>query len=150
MYPHICYTVSASDRPTYTMWENRPGWAAMVRTGDLLIAGKNFGIGSSRPAAANLKSLGIACVLAESVNGLFLRNAVNFGLPVASVPRISSSVSEGDVVTADMDYGKVTINSARVLNFKPIPHFLMDIVDSGGIIEVLKKRGLLEESPSWD
>jgi 3-isopropylmalate/(R)-2-methylmalate dehydratase small subunit len=150
MYPHICYTVSENERPRYTMWANRPGWAEMVQAGDILVAGRNFGMGSSRPAAANLKGLGISCVIAESVNGLFLRNSVNFGLPIATVPGIRSSVSEGDRISVDLDRGAVTAATGEVINFKPLPLFLLEILDSGGIIEVLKKKGLLDLSPFWD
>ena len=150
MYPHICYTVSEEERPKYTMWANRPDWAGMVQAGDILVAGKNFGMGSSRPAAANLKGLGISCVIAESVNGLFLRNSINFGLPIATVPGITSSVSEGDRIFVDLDRGTVTVAAGEVINFKSLPLFLLEILDSGGIIEVLKKKDLLDLSPSWD
>lgn len=150
MYPHICYTVPENERPKYTMWANRPDWARMVNEGDILVAGKNFGMGSSRPAAANLRGLGISCVLAESVNGLFLRNSVNFGLPVATVPDIRTSVSEGDRISVDLDLGTVTTEAGKLLNFKPLPAFLLEILDTGGIIEVLKKKGFLDLSPSWD
>ncbi len=150
MYPHICYTVPEKERPKYTMWANRPDWAGMVKEGDILVAGRNFGMGSSRPAAANLLELGISCVLAESINGLFLRNSVNFGLPAATVPGIGTSVSEGDKISVDLDCGTVVTGSGELLNFKPLPAFLLEILDAGGIIEVLKKRGFLDLSPSWD
>lgn len=149
MYPHICYGVPENERPKYTMWANRPEWAGMVKEGDILVAGRNFGMGSSRPAAANLKGLGISCILAESVNGLFLRNSVNFGLPVAAVPGIISNVTEGDRISVDFDRGTAVAATGRVINFKPLPSFLLEILDAGGIIEVLKKRDLLDLSPSW-
>lgn len=148
MYPHICYTVPEEQRPLYTMWANRPDWARQVRHGDILVAGKNFGLGSSRPAPENLRRLGISCVIAESVNGLFFRNSVNFGLPVASCPGITAAVTEGDSITVDMDRGTVHA-SGRDLNFTPIPGFLFEIIDSGGIINVLLKKGLLDENPVW-
>ena len=77
MYPQICYTLREEEKPYYAMSANRPGWSKLVKNGDVVIGGKNFGTGSSRPAADNLKNLGIACVVAESINGLFLRNSVN-------------------------------------------------------------------------
>ncbi len=148
MYPHICYTVPEDERPLYTMWANRPDWARQVRPGDILIAGRNFGIGSSRPASENLRKLGISCVLAESVNGLFFRNSVNFGLPVASCPGILKIANEGDHITVNMDEGSAT-TSLGELKFVPIPGFLFEIIDAGGIINVLLKRGLLDEKPAW-
>ena len=148
MYPHICYTVPDEEKPFYTMWANRPGWAREVKSGDIIVAGKNFGIGSSRPAAANLKALGIACVLAESVNGLFLRNSVNFGFLTLSCPGITDIVGEDDLIRVNLEEGTVSnLSSHKELKFKPIPKFLMDIVDEGGIIQVLKRKGYLEDEP---
>ncbi len=147
MYPHICYSQPEEKRPYYTMWANRPDWASQVKPGDLLVAGRNFGVGSSRPAAANLKALGIVCVLAESVNGLFLRNSVNFGFPSVSCPGITDFCKEGDIITVDFDKGTVTREDNNSLEFDPLPLFLMEIIDSGGIIEVLRKKGLLEDTP---
>lgn len=147
MYPHICYTLPEEKRPLYTMWANRPGWAAQVKKGDILVAGRNFGTGSSRPAAANLKALGLSCAVAESVNGLFLRNAVNFGFPVASCRGITAFVKEGETVTVDFDNGIVRTQDGRELRFNPLPKSLMEIIDAGGIIELLKKKGLLENTP---
>ncbi|GGM75946.1 3-isopropylmalate dehydratase small subunit [Thermogymnomonas acidicola] len=147
MYPHICYTLPERDRPKYTMWANRPGWAEQVRPGDLLVAGKNFGLGSSRPAATNLLMLGIRAVFAESVNGLFLRNAVNVGLPAVAVPGITSAVTEGQTLEADLDEGWVRTEEGEEIRFRPLPAFLMEIIDAGGIIEVLRARGLLSEEP---
>ncbi|MEM0134195.1 MAG: 3-isopropylmalate dehydratase [Thermoplasmatales archaeon] len=149
MYPHVCYTVPEEKRHLYTMWANRPGWASMVMKGDILIAGRNFGIGSSRPAVTNLKNLGIACVLAESVNGLFFRNSINYGFPTIACRGISTFVSEGENVTVDLDSGAVINESGKSLEFKRLPKFLIDIMDEGGIIEVLKKRGLLDLNPIW-
>ena len=101
MYPHICYTLPEKDRPKYTMWANRPGWASQVNRGDIIVAGRNFGVGSSRPAAANLVGLGIVLVMAETVNGLFMRNAVNCGLPVLRMDGITQWIAEGDIIQVD-------------------------------------------------
>lgn len=148
MYPHACYTLPEEERPRHTMWANRPGWAGQVNSGDILVAGKNFGVGSSRPAASNLKGLGISVVVAESVNGLFLRNSVNVGLPVVSCPGVSGIVREGDTVTVSMDTGKlVNETSGKATEFKPLPGFLMDIIEAGGIIEVLRKNGQIDSNP---
>ncbi len=148
MYPHICYTVPDKEKPKYTMWANRPDWASKVKQGDILVAGKNFGIGSSRPAAANLKALGLSCVLAESVNGLFLRNSVNFGFLTISCPGITGVAHEGDILEVDLGKGIVTnMGNGKELTFNPLPDFLMEIVEEGGIIQVLKNRGYLDDQP---
>ncbi|MEM0139836.1 MAG: 3-isopropylmalate dehydratase [Ferroplasma sp.] len=142
MYPQVCYTLPESEKPSYAMRANRPEWAEMVSPGDIIVAGRNFGTGSSRPAADNIKNLGIACVLAESINGLFLRNAVNSGFLSLEAKNISSSVREGDTITVNME--KNVIESQNlILPFRPLPPFLMDIIENGGIINILKKRGML-------
>lgn len=148
MYPYLCYSQPEEKRPSFTMWANRPGWADEVRAGDILIAGRNFGVGSSRPAAANLKALGLSCAIAETVNGLFLRNSVNFGFLSIACDGITEFVEEGDEITVDVDKGIVSRKDGRTLSFRPLPEFLMEIIESGGIIEVLKKKGYLEENTS--
>lgn len=148
MYPHACYTLPEEERPLHTMWANRPGWAQQVNSGDILVAGKNFGVGSSRPAASNLKGLGISVVVAESVNGLFLRNSVNVGLPVVSCQGVSGIVREGDTVTVNLDTGTlIDETSGKTAEFRPLPGFLMDIIEAGGIIEVLRKNGYIDSNP---
>lgn len=148
MYPHICYTLPERERPGYTMWANRPGWAGLVSSGDILLAGKNFGAGSSRPAAENLKKLGISIVVAESLNGLFLRNAVNSGLPAVECRGTPGFANEGETISVDLSEGLLhNMTSGAECTFKPLPEFLMEIVEAGGIIEVLKKRGCIDPNP---
>ena len=148
MYPHICYTLPEKDRPKYTMWANRPGWASQVNRGDIIVAGRNFGVGSSRPAAANLVGLGIVLVMAETVNGLFMRNAVNSGLPVLRMDGITQWISEGDIIQVDFQNCTVTREQdGSVREFNRIPDLLMNIVRSGGIIEVLRSQGYIDSEP---
>lgn len=148
MYPHICYTLPESERPKYTMWANRPGWPNLVARGDILVAGKNFGVGSSRPAASNLLGVGISAVIAESLNGLFLRNAVNVGLHVFSAQGVRSIVKEGDQVEIDPIEGNFSnLTRGENITFKTLPRFMMNIVEAGGIIEVLKKNGYIDPEP---
>lgn len=148
MYPHICYTLPEEERPSYTMWANRPGWSLEVKRGDILVAGRNFGIGSSRPAAANLVGLGISMVIAETVNGLFMRNAVNSGLPVLRLEGATKWIEEGGLISVDFNRCTVTKETdGSVREFARIPEFLMDIIRSGGIIEVLRSKGYIDEEP---
>ncbi len=148
MYPHICYSLPERDRPKYTMWANRPGWASHVNKGDIIVAGRNFGVGSSRPAAANLVGLGIVLVMAESVNGLFMRNAVNSGLPVLRLDGVTQWIAEGDVIRVDFQNCTVTREQdGSVREFTRIPDLLMGILRSGGIIEVLRSNGYIDKEP---
>jgi 3-isopropylmalate/(R)-2-methylmalate dehydratase small subunit len=144
IYPQICYTLPEREKPLHAMEANRPSWASMVKNGDMLVAGRNFGTGSSRPAADNLRKLGISCILAETVNGLFLRNAVNTGIPALAVHGIYDALKEGDIITVDFGNSIVRYGD-KTLGFKPLPSFLMDIIENGGIINVLKAKGLLGE-----
>lgn len=144
MYPQICYTLPEKDKPYHAMEANRPGWALEVHKGDIIAAGKNFGTGSSRPAADNLKNLGIACVLAESINGLFLRNAVNSGLPVFEAHGILALATEGDNIVIDLKNNEIRNKEiGKMIHFKPLSPFLMEIIENNGIINILKNKGLL-------
>jgi 3-isopropylmalate/(R)-2-methylmalate dehydratase small subunit len=91
----------------YCMQANRPGWAPTVKQGDILVAGHNFGCGSSRPAARLIKALGIGIILAHSMSRLFFRNAVNIGLPVLICHGVSGLFEEGETARVDLESGEV-------------------------------------------
>ena len=123
---------------------SRPGWVDMVTPGDIMIVGRNFGTGSSRPAARSLRNVGIACLLAESTNGLFFRNAVNFGFLALDCPGVTAAFDEGD--TAEVSIEALTARNSRtgtVLKLKPIPPHLLTMMQSGGVFPFLEKRGLI-------
>ncbi len=144
MYPQVCYTLNEDEKPFYAMSANRPEWSRMVNRGDIIVAGRNFGTGSSRPAADNIKNLGISCVIAESINGLFLRNSVNSGFLALQAPGITNMVIEGDIIYIDLKNNEIINKSNnKKINFNPLPQFLMDIIDNGGIINILKNKKLL-------
>jgi len=88
--PNVAFYLTPQEQLKYIFRANRPGWVDLVQPGDILIGGRNFGMGSSRPAARNLKNLGLACLVAEGVNGLFYRNCVNFAFLQPSAPGCSS------------------------------------------------------------
>ena len=128
----------------------RPGWAAReVRHGDLILAGKNFGCGSSRPAPRILaRDLGLSCVVAESFSRLFQRNAVNIGFPVLICPGISTFAQEGDVVEVHFDTGTVrNLTSLREIVGEPYPPDSPpgQLLRLGGLEPFLQKW--LEEHP---
>jgi 3-isopropylmalate/(R)-2-methylmalate dehydratase small subunit len=118
-----------------------PGFANSVRTGDIVVGGRNFGLGSSREQAAQaLKVLGVSTVIAKSFGGIFLRNALNLGLPVMVCPE-TDRISPGDHVTVDLANGKV-INESRgvVLPGEALPGFLLDMLADGGLVPHLEKK----------
>jgi 3-isopropylmalate/(R)-2-methylmalate dehydratase small subunit len=124
---------------------NRPGWSELVRPGDIIVAGTNFGTGSSRPAAQSLRALGIACVLAESLNGLFFRNAVNYGFCAFAAPGIGALVAEGDRVRVSTDDWTVTNEAtAAHLSLTVVPASLLALMTGGGIFPELERQGLIK------
>jgi len=145
MYPGFITTLPEAERPRYCMSANRPGWSDQVKPGDMIVAARNFGCGSSRPAAKSLKSLGVSCVLADSINGLFLRNAVNFGLPPLSLAGVSKMFEEGDTAEVDFQSGQVkNLRTCETKNTRPLPQTLITIVESGGLLPLLKREGYLK------
>ena len=118
-----------------------PSFASAVKPGDFVIAGRSFGIGSSREqAAVSLKQLGVQAVLATSFARIFYRNAMNLGLPAIVFPA-APSVRAGDRLTIDLERGEVrNLTQDRIDCFSPIPAHLMAIIRDGGLIPHLKKR----------
>jgi 3-isopropylmalate/(R)-2-methylmalate dehydratase small subunit len=124
---------------------NRPGWVDQVRAGDIIVGGLNYGMGSSRPAARSLRNLGIAALLAESINGLFFRNAVNFGLLALECPGIHRAFEEGQ--TAELSLEDLTLRNRDIdalLKVQPVPAMLLDLMTQGGLYPHLERQGLIE------
>jgi 3-isopropylmalate/(R)-2-methylmalate dehydratase small subunit len=118
--------------------------------GSILVAGKNFGQGSSREQApVALKAAGVRCVLADSFARIFYRNAFNIGLPLLECPGISSEVEQGDALSIDLERGKINDETKGLtITASPIPDFLLAILEDGGIIEHLRRRSGLQSSAS--
>ncbi len=144
MMPNAAYDHPPQEQPKFVFSANRPGWSSVVVRGDIIIGGANFGVGSSRPAAKQLVALGIAALVAEGINGLFLRNCVNFGLPAFSCPGVSGLFEEGD--QAFIDYETSSIQNQRtgeVGRGNKLPDSLIQLTLSGGVVPLLKREGFL-------
>lgn len=118
-----------------------PEFTGAVRPGDIVVAKRNFGMGSSREQAAQaLKFLGVAAVVAQSFGGIFLRNALNLGLPVMVCPA-TEEISAGDRISVDLLKG-VVVNETRgcVLSGEALPQFLLDMLADGGLVPHLEKK----------
>jgi 3-isopropylmalate/(R)-2-methylmalate dehydratase small subunit len=125
----------------YCMEDARPGFAKSVAKGDLVVAGGNFGCGSSREhAPIAIKAAGVACVIADSFARIFFRNAINIGLPIIECPGISAKVKQGDRLTIDLTAGTVTLPSGGKLSVPPFPPFMEGIVREGGWMAYLRKQ----------
>lgn len=147
MWPNTAFRATDEERRQLVFSANRPGWVDEVRPGDIIVGGANFGTGSSRPAARLLHDLGIAALVAESINGLFFRNAINYGLPAMECPGVRGLVREGDVLAVDFGDGEVrNTRTGEVRRGAALPPFLMDIVTAGGLLPRLVREGLVEVS----
>ena len=123
---------------------NRPGWVDQVKKGDAIVAGFNFGMGSSRPAARSLKNCGVGFVLAETINGLFFRNSVNFGLLAFECPGVSRAFEEGDMAELSLEEWRVrNPRSGETLSVSRVPDELLSIMQGGGIFPLMEARGLI-------
>ena len=120
-----------------------PRFATDVRRGDVVVAGHNFGCGSSRETAAeNLQALGVACVAAESMSRLFLRNAVAVGLPVLICRGIHDSFADGTGIEIDLAAGTATNPDTGITcRGEPLPAEMRRILAAGGILAVLRRSG---------
>jgi len=144
MMPGEVFSFPVEQQARQVFRANRPGWVDQVREGDILIGGRNFGTGSSRPAARLLRHLGITCVVAESINGLFFRNCVNFALAPMTCAGITAAFKEGEEAAVDFIQGVVThVASGRVLQGEALPDFLQEIIATGGTVERLRSQGFL-------
>ncbi|TLZ86799.1 MAG: 3-isopropylmalate dehydratase small subunit [Methanobacteriota archaeon] len=118
-----------------------PTWAKNVRPGDLIVAGANFGCGSSREQApVALKTLGISAILANSFARIFFRNAINLGFPVVECAGLRDRVKSGDVVALDLAGGEVRIPSGETFKFTPLPPNVLEILEAGGLVPKLRKE----------
>lgn len=136
-------TLNLDELSKHAMEALDPQFSQKVRTGDLIVAGWNFGCGSSREQAPLvLKHLGLSCVIAKSFARIFYRNCINIGLPVLECPEAYDRTDDGDEMEIDLSNGLVK-NLTKNLIFKtrPIPPFLLQILQDGGLIEHYKKRG---------
>ncbi len=113
-----------------------------VEKGDIIIAGKNFGCGSSREhAPIALKGLGISVVVAESFARIFYRNAINVGLPLLESKNISKNITEGDELEIDINKGILkNLNSGKEFEVTGLPDFMLEILEKGGLINYLKEN----------
>jgi 3-isopropylmalate/(R)-2-methylmalate dehydratase small subunit len=127
----------------HVMEDERPEFKREVKKGDLLIAEKNFGCGSSREhAPLALKAAGISCIIAKSFARIFYRNGFNQGLPLLESEEASKAIRDGDRVKVDLATGEIfDLSRNRKFQAKPIPAFMQNLIRDGGLIPHLRKKG---------
>ena len=126
----------AAELASHAMADLDPEFAGKVKEGDLIVAGKNFGCGSSREhAPLCLKTAGIRCIIAETFARIFYRNAINIGLPILECPEAAKNIEPGDQVEIDFTEG-IVYNQTKGKKFKshPFPEFMQRIIKAGGLV----------------
>ena len=134
-------TIDKKELASHCMEDIDKEFVNKVRPGDIMIAGSNFGCGSSREhAPIAIKESGISLVIAKSFARIFYRNSINIGLAILECPEASENISEGDVVEADLDNG-VIYNRTTGESFKtnPFPEFIQKIITNGGLVESIRR-----------
>ena len=134
-------TSEPSELAKHIMEDADPEFIKKMNRGDIIVAGENFGCGSSREhAPIALKSAGISAVIAPTFARIFYRNAFNMGLPIFELPE-ANEIDEGDIVKIDMAKGEIiNISKSKSYKFTPIPEFMQKLVDAGGLIEFAKQE----------
>ncbi len=127
-----------------------PTFARRVSSGDFVVAGKNFGLGSSREhAPIVIKMSGVSAVLAQSVARIFFRNAINIGLPVLICD--TSGINDGDELEVDLEAGKVkNLTNGGEVSFSRMPEIMLRILNEGGLVPYIEKYGSFDVSPGAD
>ena len=119
-------------------------FASTVEPGDIIVAGANFGCGSSREhAPISIKACGVKCVIAASFARIFYRNAINIGFPIMECPEAAAGISAGDEVTVDFASGVIRdVTTGKSYQAAPFPEFVNGIIEKGGLLNSLKARGV--------
>lgn len=119
-----------------------PGFAAAVQSGDVIVAGENFGCGSSREhAPLAIRGAGVGCVVARSFARIFYRNAINIGLPILESAAAVDGAESGHQLEIDLERGQIrNLTTGAVYQAEPYPPFMMDIIRAGGLIPYTRQR----------
>ncbi len=134
-------TSDAQELSKHCMEDIDTEFVKKVNKGDIMVAGWNFGCGSSREhAPLVIKTCGTGCVIAKSFARIFYRNAINIGLPILECPEAADGISAGDEVEVDFDTGVITdLTSNTTYQARPFPEFIQNIIRAGGLLKSLKK-----------
>ena len=135
-------TSDPQELAAHCMEDADPEFPKKVGKGDIIVAGVNFGCGSSREhAPIAIKAAGVSCVVARSFARIFYRNAFNMGLPIFESPELWDRVAEGQEIEIDGDAGAIRVEGdPSVLRIQPIPPFMQELLDDGGLMAHIKKR----------
>ncbi len=135
-------TSDARELAAHCMEDIDAKFASSVRPGDILVAGKNFGCGSSREhAPLAIKACGVACIIAASFARIFYRNALNIGLPILECPAASETVAAGHALSVDFDTGAIAdLTNGMIFSAEPFPPFMQKLVAAGGLASYIRSQ----------
>lgn len=135
-------TSEPKDLALHCMEDVDKDFSKKVKSGDIMVAGKNFGCGSSREhAPIAIKASGISCVIAETFARIFYRNAVNIGLPIMECPEAAKDIEEGNDISIDFNTGIITNRTkGKTYSAAPFPKFMQKVMESDGLINYIKKE----------
>lgn len=139
-------TIDEKELAAKVFCEVKSDFAPNVKPGDFVVAGWNFGCGSSREhAPVAIRGTGVTCVIAASYARIFFRNAINIGLPILESPEASAGIKEGDAIEVDLGTGMI-YNRSNGTSFqaKPLPDFVLKIASAGGLVKFLKEHDIEE------
>ncbi len=133
-------TTDEEELASHCMEDIDPEFVNKAGKGDIIVAGDNFGCGSSREhAPISIKALGISCVIAKSFARIFFRNAINIGLPIFESEEASTEINDGDEVKVDLNSNKITnLTTSKEYSFTPFADEMKDIIQAGGLMEYIK------------
>lgn len=134
-------TADANELAKHCMEDIDATFVSKVAPGDIMVAGRNFGCGSSREhAPLAIKANGISCVIASTFARIFYRNAINIGLPIMECPEAVDSIAAGDQLSVDLSSGTITdITSGKTFRAEPFPPFMQDLIAAGGLAAYMRK-----------
>jgi 3-isopropylmalate dehydratase small subunit len=135
-------TTDPAELAQHCMEDADPAFPSKVKPGDIIVAGKNFGCGSSREhAPICIKAAGVSCVIAKTFARIFYRNAFNIGLPIFESPEAAGDIKEGDEVAVDAGTGVITnLTTGKTYRATPVPLFMQQIINAGGLINYVAER----------
>lgn len=135
-------TIDPAELAAHCMEDIDATFVKRVKKGDIIVAAKNFGCGSSREhAPLAIQASGIACVIAQSFARIFYRNAINIGLPIMECPEAYDGIAAGDTVSVDFDTGKITNDKkGKTFQAAPFPPFMKELIAQGGLVNYVKGK----------
>lgn len=135
-------TKDHAELASHCMEDIDPDFVKNVKPGDIIVAGENFGCGSSREhAPIAIKASGVSCVIATTFARIFYRNAINIGLPILECPEASKGIEDGDQVEVDFSKGEIRdVTKNETYTAAPFPEFIRGIINAGGLMASIKER----------